>query len=96
MGVQFQTDGVNVGPEDTTAPYAATWDTTKVARGSHSVTAVARDTAGKRTTSTPVTVYVAIAPAPPTNVRIVAEAESGTLQWPLAKRRDTVPRAALT
>ena len=42
-GVQFQIDGVNLGQEDTSAPYTATWDTTTVTNGSHSVTAIARD-----------------------------------------------------
>jgi PKD repeat protein len=57
-GVQFRVDGVNVGSEDTTAPYSVTWNTTSVANGSRALTAVARDTAGKTTTSAPVTVTV--------------------------------------
>ncbi len=50
-GVQFKLDGTNLGAEKTTAPYATTWDTTQVANGSHVLTAVARDTAGKSGTS---------------------------------------------
>ena len=42
LGVQFKVDGANVGAEDTTSPYAATWDTTSLANGSHSITAMAR------------------------------------------------------
>ena len=45
-GVQFKVDGANVGAEDTTAPYGATWDTRAGANGSHTLTAVARDAAG--------------------------------------------------
>ncbi|MGH8737393.1 MAG: Ig-like domain-containing protein [Burkholderiales bacterium] len=57
-GVQFQLDGANAGAEDTTAPYSVPWDTTKASDGSHTITAVARDAAGNRSTSAPVTVTV--------------------------------------
>src|SRR5207248_2205422 len=46
VGVQFKLDGASLGPEDTSAPYAATWDTTGAANGAHTLTAVARDAAG--------------------------------------------------
>ena len=58
VGVQFRLDGVNVGAEDTTAPYSIAWNTTGSTNGSHAVTAVARDAAGNSATSTPVTVTV--------------------------------------
>jgi len=58
-GVQFLLDGVNVGAEVTAAPYSAPWDTTTASRGSHTLTAVARDAADNRTTSAPVSVTVA-------------------------------------
>ncbi|MBI3043009.1 MAG: hypothetical protein HYY78_09315 [Betaproteobacteria bacterium] len=65
-GVEFQLDGVNGGAEDTAAPYAASWDTTAAANGTHTLTAVARDAAGNRTTSEPVTVTVSNnSPSPP-------------------------------
>ncbi len=64
-GVQFQLDGANGGGEDTTAPYSAPWDTTTASNGAHTLTAVARDTAGNWTTSSPVTVTVSNAPPPP-------------------------------
>jgi Bacterial Ig domain len=65
-GVQFQLDGVNSGAEDTTAPYSISFDTTTTSNGSHTITAVARDAAGNRSTSAPVTVTVANnAPPPP-------------------------------
>jgi hypothetical protein len=56
-GVQFQHNGVN-WVEDTTAPYSASGDTTTVPNGTYTLTAVARDAAGNRTTSAPVTVTV--------------------------------------
>ena len=64
-GVQFQLDGANVGAEDTTDPYSATLDTTIASDGTHTLTAVVRDTAGNLITSAPVTVMVANIPLPP-------------------------------
>ena len=57
-GVQFELDGAALGAEDTTAPYSVSWDSTKTANGTHSLTAIARDAAGNHTTATPVTVTV--------------------------------------
>jgi hypothetical protein len=57
-GVQFQLDGAALGGEDTSAPYAINWDTATATAGPHTLTAVARDAAGNRTTATPVTVTV--------------------------------------
>ena len=58
VGVQFQHDGTNFDAEDTTAPYAATAYTNNVPNGPYALTAVARDAAGNRTTSAPVTITV--------------------------------------
>jgi hypothetical protein len=63
-GVQFKLDGVNLGSEDTAAPYTMSWDTTKSANGSHVLTAVARDAAGNTATSAGVTVNVSNLTAP--------------------------------
>jgi hypothetical protein len=57
-GVQFKLDGNNLGAEDTSAPYSRSWNTTGVANGPHTLTAVARDPAGNQTTSAPVLVTV--------------------------------------
>src|SRR5207248_10208249 len=51
VGVQFKMDGANLGAEDTGAPYGVTWNTTTIANGSHTLTAVARDAAGNRSTA---------------------------------------------
>ncbi len=56
--VQFKLDGANLGPEDTSAPYATNWDTTTASNGSHSLTATARDAAGNQATSAAVAVTV--------------------------------------
>jgi hypothetical protein len=61
VGVQFKLDGANLGAEDTTAPYGVAWDTTTAAAGTHTLTAVARDAAGRVTTSAARTVTVASA-----------------------------------
>ena len=45
-GVQFFVDGHAVGPEDTVAPYGASWDTRAFPNGAHTLTARARDTSG--------------------------------------------------
>ena len=50
-GVQFRLDGASLGAEDTAAPYSVSWNTTSVADGSHTLTAVARDGAGNTATS---------------------------------------------
>jgi hypothetical protein len=57
-GVQFKVDGTNLGFEVTNSPYTTSWDSTKVANGSHTITAVARDTSGNTTTSSSVAVTV--------------------------------------
>ncbi|HTS28946.1 MAG TPA: Ig-like domain-containing protein, partial [Bryobacteraceae bacterium] len=56
--VQFQLDGVNLGADLTTAPYSISWNTTLASNGTHTLTAIAHDTSGNKTTSTPVTVTV--------------------------------------
>src|SRR5256712_4644676 len=76
VGVQFKLDGANLGPEVTAAPYAISWNTTLVANGTHSLTAVARDAAGNTATATAVSVTVDN--APPT-VSITAPAAGSTV-----------------
>ncbi|HSW22390.1 MAG TPA: right-handed parallel beta-helix repeat-containing protein, partial [Burkholderiaceae bacterium] len=50
-GVQFSLDGTPLGAELTSAPYSLAWDSTSVADGTHTLTAVARDISGNTTTS---------------------------------------------
>ena len=50
-GVQFYVDGAPQGPEDTTAPYGANWDTRLIPNGAHTLTARARDSDNKTTLS---------------------------------------------
>ena len=58
-GVSFFVDGVARGTEDTTDPYAFTWDTRAESNGAHTLTAQVRDISGNAATSAPVTVNVA-------------------------------------
>jgi hypothetical protein len=60
VGVQFRLDGIDLGPEVTAAPYAILWKTSTAARGTHALTAVARDAAGNSTISGAVTVTVSV------------------------------------
>jgi hypothetical protein len=75
--VQFKADGTNIGSADTTAPYSASWNTTSLSNGNHTLTAVATDGAGNTTTSTGVTVNVDNG-SPPT-VSITAPAVGATV-----------------
>jgi endonuclease/exonuclease/phosphatase family metal-dependent hydrolase len=56
-GVQFKVNGINLGLEDTTAPYSVSWNTVAVADGPHALTATARDAAGN---SNSVSISVAV------------------------------------
>ncbi len=51
-GVQFKLDNVNLGAEDTAAPYSVNWDTTSAVNGTHTLTATARNASGLMTTAT--------------------------------------------
>src|SRR5204862_1100983 len=86
VGVQFLLDGVNVGAEVTAAPYSAPWDTTTASRSPHTLTAVARDAAGNRTTSAPVSVTVVN--ASPIVLENQQPGSMGWSVWPAAKPAD--------
>jgi outer membrane protein assembly factor BamB len=64
-GVQFKLDGASLGSEVTSSPYSVSWDTTTATNGTHVLTAVARDTSGNLTTSSPVTITVDNSTQPP-------------------------------
>ena len=60
-------------PRTPPRPTASSWNTTTVANGAHTLTALARDTSGNTATSAPVTVTVANATAaPPAFVQVKA------------------------
>ena len=47
----FEVDSTPIGPPDATAPYSVQWDTTRLANGTHTLTAVASEPTGNSTTS---------------------------------------------
>jgi hypothetical protein len=89
-GLRFQVDGQSVANEDNSAPYSVSYSTSGLSAGTHTITAVAWDARGNASTSAGVSVTVGGgAPAPPTNVRIVVEAESANqLRSPMASRSE--------
>src|SRR6266513_1939453 len=86
VGVQFLLDGLNTGAEAAAAPYSASWNTTTASNGSHSLTAVARDAAGNRTTSAPVSVTVVN--ASPIVLENQQPGSMGWSMWPAGKPAD--------
>jgi hypothetical protein len=74
-GVQFLLDGVTLGAEDTTAPYAVSWDATTASDGWHTLSAIARDVTGLQYASDPVKVRVANAAPPPAAVQRFEETD---------------------
>ena len=91
-GVQFLLDGAILGTEDSTAPYAVTWDTTATADGAHTLAAVARDAAGNRGTSAQVRVTVSNRPAQ-TSPDVFVSIRDGHVQW---RNPDGTLRTVLT
>ncbi|PYR35032.1 MAG: hypothetical protein DMF93_22440 [Acidobacteria bacterium] len=77
VGVQFQLDGVNLGAEDTASPFSITWNTSGVANGTHTLSAIARDAAGNTATS-PISVTVNNDLTAPT-VSMTAPADGATV-----------------
>src|SRR5262249_55646351 len=61
-GVQFKLDGVDIGAE-AGAPFNISWNTTAVAPGPHTLTAVARNLSSVASTSNPVSITVTSAPS---------------------------------
>ncbi len=85
-GVQFKLDGANLGAEDTSSPYSVSWDTTTTSNGTHTLTAVARDSAGNSATATSVSVTVSnqVAPVITTfsgSPTTITQGSSSTLSW---------------
>lgn len=70
VGVQFLVDGVARGAEDTAAPFQASLNTTTLANGAHTATAVARDAAGNNRTSVAASFSVNNASPPPTGILV--------------------------
>jgi plastocyanin len=84
-GVQFTLDGSNLGNPVPTAPYAITWDSTKVANGTHTLGARAFDAAGNTGTAAAVSISVSnVDTTPPTMSAVSAgtpTASAATITW---------------
>ncbi len=78
MGVQFFVDGSPAGPEATTFPFGASWDSTTTTSGQHTLFARARDSAGNTTDSSVITVNV-----DNSNDPAVVGQWSDVMDWPL-------------
>src|SRR5262245_49351285 len=98
-GVQFKLDGANLGGEDGSSPYTATWNTANSSNGTHTLVAVARSVLGLTFTSNPVTVTVNNAPPPdttPPNVSITSPGNGATVSGTItvtANASDNVGRS---
>jgi phage replication-related protein YjqB (UPF0714/DUF867 family) len=77
--VRFLVNGAQVGATDTTSPYAVSWNTTAVANGSYTITAVATDAAGNTKTSAPIGVTVNNADTTAPSVAITTPAAGAVL-----------------
>jgi hypothetical protein len=97
--VQFLLDGAALGPLLTTAPYVFAWTPASTLNGLHTLTAVARDTAGNSATSSSVAVTIAI-PTPPPVISAVAAsgiwASGATITWTTDKLSDSQGDYGLT
>lgn len=88
--VQFQVNGSDVGGAVTTpssgTTYSYTWNTSSLSNGTYSLTAVATDSNGIVTTSSPLSVTVAHSssggPTTPTLTNTLTTATSVSLSWP--------------
>ena len=81
VGVQFELDEGALGAEDSSAPYSVPWDTTIVANGSHRLRAVARDSSGNSTVSSPVVVTVSNPPVISSVLATGLSASGATIEW---------------
>ena len=85
VGVQFLLDGRAIGPEISSPPYSIAWNSTSSANGNHTLTAVARDLAGNRTTSLPIAINVNNYVAPPIGPPVSDDFHAPTLKSDLWK-----------
>src|SRR5713226_4062894 len=81
VGVPLKVDGNNTGDEVLAAPYSYSLNTTTLSNASHSLTAVARDAAGNRTTSAAVSVNInnTVADTTPPTVSVTAPIAGATV-----------------
>lgn len=77
--VQFQVDGANNGAADTTSPYSLSLNTASLSNGAHTLTAVATDTVGTKSTSAGVSVTVSNTSTAPPTVSVTSPLNGSTV-----------------
>jgi hypothetical protein len=77
--VQFQVDGSSLGAAVTVAPYSQSLNTTTLANGKHSLTAVAVDTSGNKATSAAVSITANNTSTTPLTVSITSPVAGATV-----------------
>jgi hypothetical protein len=90
--VQFLLDGKDLGSEVTSAPYSVNWDTSTVAAGTHTLSAIAKDTAGNGNTATAVTVTSFLDDLPPAITSVAANvtgSSTATVIWDTSQQANT-------
>jgi Bacterial Ig domain len=89
-GVQFKLDtNTNIGAEDTSSPYSVTWNSTGVADGSHTLTAVAHDAAVNYATSTGVSITVDNTAPVISSIVSSTDTISATITWTTNEASDS-------
>jgi fibronectin type 3 domain-containing protein len=95
--VVFAVDGKTIAT-DTTSPYGATWNSTAVSNGTHTLTATATDSQGQSTTATESIAVnntaTVTAPNPPTNV-VATDVNSGQVNLTWTASTDTSTTASV-
>ncbi len=76
--VQFTIDGNNFGSASTAAPYTAVLDTTTLANGSHTLAAIATDSAGIAVASPPLTIVVSNTVGPVSGTPLITDFVRGS------------------
>jgi hypothetical protein len=90
--VQFLLDGADLGSEVTAAPYSVNWDTSIVAAGTHTLSAIAKDAAGNSATATAVTVTTFLDNLPPAITSVtssVTGSSTATVSWDTNQQANT-------
>jgi len=94
--VQFKVDGTDIGSAITSSPYTTTWNSTGVADGSHTLCAVAENTAGNYATSS---ISVTVDNTPPVISAITPNSiasSTETITWTTNKAATSVVSFGLT
>jgi hypothetical protein len=80
VSVQFQVDSINQGAPVTASPYSIVLDTTTLANGPHTVSAVAKDSSSNTATSSLVGITVSNGSPPPSGTALITGFATGALK----------------